>query len=139
MPEHPFRARHRLTHARDFQAVFSNRLAKARGPLTVFLLPNTHPTHRLGLSIGRRVGGAVVRVQLKRHIREAFRLDRPVYPVQSNSGYYDIVVSARAHKPLSLNDYRARLREGVESAHRELTKRKSRTDPSTQPTPPSPQ
>lgn len=136
MPEHPFRARHRLTHARDFQAVFSNRLAKARGPLTVFLLPNTHPTHRLGLSIGRRVGGAVVRVQLKRHIREAFRLDRPVYPNQTGGGHYDIVVSARAHKPLSLNDYRARLREGIEAAHRELVKRQSKTDLSHPPTQP---
>lgn len=133
MPEHPFRARHRLTHARDFQAVFSHRLAKARGPLTVFLLPNAQPNHRLGLSIGRRVGGAVVRVQLKRHIREAFRLDRPVYPTRPDDGYYDIVVSARAHKPLSLNDYRARLREGIESAHRELNKRQSKTDPSTPP------
>lgn len=136
MPEHPFRARHRLTHARDFQAVFSNRLAKARGPLTVFLLPNTQATHRLGLSIGRRVGGAVVRVQLKRHIREAFRLDRPVYPIRPGGGYYDIVVSARAHKPLSINDYRSRLRESIEAAHRELVKRQSKTDLSHPPTQP---
>lgn len=130
MPEHPFRARHRLTHAREFQGVFADRLAKSRGPLTVFLRANDRAEHRLGLSIGRRVGGAVTRVRLKRHIREAFRLDRPVYPKSTTGLHYDIVVSARAHNELSLNDYRDRLREAVEAAHREHTKR-TQTDGST--------
>lgn len=117
-----------MTQDREFRAVFGNRLAKSRGPLTIFLRPNTLPEHRLGLSIGRRVGGAVVRVRLKRHIRESFRLDRPVYPHSSEGASYDIIVSVRAHKPLSLNEYRARLRDGIDAAHREHLKRAVKTD-----------
>lgn len=123
-----FRARHRIGHARDYQAVFANRAAKSRGPLTVFLRPNHHPEHRLGLSIGRRVGNATTRVRLKRHIREAFRKDRPVYPIPSASTGYDIVVSARAHNPLPLNEYRSLLRDAIAAAHREIERRSSKTD-----------
>ncbi len=130
MPQHPFRARHRISHALDYQAAFAARLAKSRGPITVFLRPNDRPEHRLGLSIGRRVGGAVDRVRLKRHIREAFRLDRPVYPHPSHGGSYDVVVSGRSHKPLSFNEYRERLRDAVAAAHREAEKRAHQTDPS---------
>lgn len=125
MPAHPFRARHRLAHARDYQAAFKNRCAKSRGPLTVFINPTEHPQHRLGLSIGKRVGGATVRVRLKRAIRESFRLDRPVYPKLDDGRHFDIIVSARKHNPLSLNEYRAHLKAAVEAAHRELTKRET--------------
>lgn len=130
MPQHPFRARHRISHALDYQAAFAARLAKSRGPITVFLRPNHLPEHRLGLSIGRRVGGAVDRVRLKRYIREAFRLDRPVYPHPSAGGSYDVVVSSRSHNPLSLNEYRERLRDAINAAHREAEKRTQQTDPS---------
>lgn len=125
MPAH-FRARHRLSLDREFKAVFANRLAKSRGPLTVFLLPNNLPEHRLGLSVGRRVGNAVTRVRVKRMIREAFRLDRPVYPALSDGRAFDLIVSARAHKALALEDYRRLLREAVAAAAREHDKRSAR-------------
>tara|TARA_R110000782_G_scaffold211115_2_gene299073 strand:+ start:27771 stop:28175 length:405 start_codon:yes stop_codon:yes gene_type:complete len=128
VPTHPFRARHRLSLDHDYKAVFAHRLTKSRGPLIVFLKPNTHPEHRLGLSIGRRVGNAVARVRLKRAIREAFRIDRPVYPMPGDTNTYDIIVSARAHNPLSLNDYRALLLDAIQAAHREHAKRIAKTD-----------
>lgn len=109
--------------------MFANRLTKARGPLTVFLLPNTLPEHRLGLSIGRRVGNAVARVRLKRMIREAFRLDRPVYPLQQDGTGFDLIVSSRAHQPLHLDDYRHLLREAVAAGEREHRKRLSKAEP----------
>ena len=126
MPERPFRARHRLSRDRDYRAVFANRITKARGPLTVFLRPNGLVEHRLGLSIGRRVGNAVVRVRLKRMIREAFRLDRPVYPLPPEGGAYDLIVSGRAHAPLGLEDYRRLLRAAVEAGDREHRRRAGR-------------
>ena len=133
MPQHPFRARHRLSLDRDYRAVFAHRLTKSRGPITVFLKPNHLPEHRLGLSIGRRVGNAVARVRLKRMIRESFRLDRPVYPMAPDHTAYDLIVSARAHKPLSLNDYRAHLRDAIAAADREHRKRMHKTDQSNPP------
>lgn len=123
MPTHPFRARHRLSLDHDYRAVFANRLSKARGPLTVFLKPNQLPEHRLGLSIGRRVGNAVTRVRLKRAVREAFRLDRPVYPLGPDGTAYDVIVSARAHNPLPLTTYRTHLLDAIQAAHREHAKR----------------
>lgn len=126
-PVRHFRVRHRLTHAREYQAVFGERVARARGPLTVFLRPNRLPEHRLGLSIGKRVGNATVRVRLKRQIREAFRIDRPVYPYTDSGLAYDIVVSARRHKPLSQQAYRDILSDAIDAAHREIKKRDVRT------------
>lgn len=128
MPTHPFRARHRLSLDDDYKAVFAYRLTKSRGPLTVFLKPNGLGEHRLGLSIGRRVGNAVARVRLKRMVREAFRLDRPVYPMLPEGTAYDIVVSGRAHKTLPLNEYRALLRDAVAAGDREHRKRLEKTD-----------
>lgn len=128
MPAHPFRARHRISLDDDYKAVFAHRLTKSRGPLTVFLKPNDLPEHRLGLSIGRRVGNAVARVRLKRMVREAFRLDRPVYPMRPEGGAYDIVVSGRAHQTLSLNEYRLLLRDAILAADREHHKRIKKTD-----------
>lgn len=128
MPERPFRARHRLSLDRDYKAVFENRLAKVRGPLTVFLLPNGLPEHRLGLSIGRRVGNAVARVRLKRMIREAFRLDRPVYPRSPDGSGYDLIVSGRAHKPLEIKDYRRLILDAVTAADREHRRRVGKTE-----------
>jgi len=127
LPPKHFRARNRIAHARDYQAVFAQRIAKSRGPLTVFLRPSDRPEHRLGLSIGRRVGNAVVRTRLKRQIREAFRIDRTVYPFPTQSTTYDVVVSARAHKPLPHNDYRDHLRSAIEAAHREHARRQNQT------------
>lgn len=123
LPANHFRPRHRIAHARDYQAVFAQRIAKSRGPLTVFLRPSDRPEHRLGLSIGRRVGNAVIRGRLKRQIREAFRLDRSVYPIPIASSSYDIVVSARKHNPLPHNEYRTHLKAAIEAAHREHQRR----------------
>ena len=70
----------------------------------------------------------MARVRLKRAIREAFRLDRPVYPTPGDTNTYDVIVSARAHNPLSLNDYRALLLDAIQAAHREHAKRNAKTD-----------
>lgn len=94
------RKRHRLSHDLDYKAVFDARVRKHRGPITVFAKPNHLGHHRLGLSIGRRVGNAVKRNALKRRIREAFRLHRHQLP-----GSYDLVVTARPHHPEPLTWY----------------------------------
>lgn len=112
--------------------MFDAKLRKSHGPLTVFLRPNELPRHRLGLSIGRRVGPAVRRNRLKRHLREAFRLSRKDLAGHPGGGY-DIVVSARAHEPLRLAAYQTLLVELVGEAarvhHKRLARRSGEASP----------
>ena len=53
-----FRDRHRIRRAGDYKAAFDAKLRKTAGPLVVFGRPTEHEEHRLGLSVGRRVGKA---------------------------------------------------------------------------------
>ncbi len=91
-----FRPRHRLTHAREFKAVYEARARKSRGPFVVQAIPNTFECPRLGLAVGVRVGSAVVRNRWKRLIRESFRLSQHALPQSPGGGRYDYVVSVRA-------------------------------------------
>lgn len=118
-----FRRRHRLTHARDFTAARRGTLVKRRGPLVFFCHPSTRPEHRLGLGVARHVGKAHVRVRAKRLLREAFRLERAGLPVPPEGGHYDIVVSVRPYRALTLALCRRYLREAVWAAHRDHLRR----------------
>ena len=95
-----YRARQRLSRDRDYQAVFGAKARKSAGPLTVFGRPNGLPDHRLGLSIGRRVGPAVVRNRLRRRLREAFRTLGPTLPRAADGTAYDLVIISRKHEPM---------------------------------------
>jgi ribonuclease P protein component len=77
----------RLSHSPEFRQVFDARKSAADHVLLVFALPNELQYCRLGLSVSKRVGNAVIRNRWKRLIREAFRKHRTEFP-----GHYDIVV-----------------------------------------------
>jgi len=113
-----FRPRHRIAHARDFQAVFGARVRKAKGPLTVFGRPNGLQRSRLGLSIGRRAGTAVRRNAIKRRVREAFRLAQAQLPAG-----FDFVVSVRPHDEAPPADYERWLLDACAGVAREWAKR----------------
>lgn len=90
-----FRSRHRVQHEREFDAIYAARVRKQRGPIVVSTLPNALDHPRLGLSVGTRVGNAVVRNRCKRLIREAFRHEQHAL-ARSLTGGYDIVVGVRS-------------------------------------------
>ena len=91
-----FRPRHRLTHAREFDAVYAAKVRKVRGSITLFACPNTLGWSRLGLAVSSRIGGAVVRNRWKRLIREAFRLQQHTLPRTADGLGYDLIVSVRS-------------------------------------------
>lgn len=72
----------RLTRPGDFSRVYGRRQSAASGQLVVYALPNDLPDGRvrLGLSVSRRIGTAVVRTRWKRRLREAFRTVRGELP-----------------------------------------------------------
>lgn len=70
----------RIVHRSDFRAIFDDkRSIRIRGAVIVWRL-STSDRSRLGLSVGRRVGGAVHRNRIKRVWREVFRRHRDILP-----------------------------------------------------------
>ncbi|NIM00033.1 MAG: ribonuclease P protein component [Acidobacteria bacterium] len=84
----------RLTSRRQFLAVYE-RGRRERGRLvTVFGLENRLGRCRVGLTVTRRLGSAVVRNRTKRVLREIFRLHR-----LAEAGSLDIVINAHVSLP----------------------------------------
>ncbi|MGD9570515.1 MAG: ribonuclease P protein component [Thermoleophilia bacterium] len=88
------RRRARITRSGDFDAVYRRGRSAANRHLVVYAFtrddrPATAPP-RLGLSVSRKVGGAVERNRVKRVLREQFAAIAPGLP-----GGIDVVVIAR--------------------------------------------
>ena len=64
---------------------------------TMFGLPNTTDSCRLGITVTRKVGGAVTRNRIKRRFRELFRRHRV-----EMKPYLDLVINA--HKGMVVDD-----------------------------------
>lgn len=90
-------AAHRLRKTVEFERVYQRRRSASDGRLLVFVCENECEHPRLGLSVSRKVGGAVVRNRWKRRLREAFRLVQYDLPRG-----IDIVVVPRAAKTPTL-------------------------------------
>jgi ribonuclease P protein component len=73
--------RGRLTRSGDFERVFRQGRARSSRHLVVYAFPRAADGDpRVGLSVSRRVGGAVERNHVKRLLREAFRAERARLP-----------------------------------------------------------
>ena len=70
----------RLVSNRQFKAVLDRRRRVGDSLLTLWVAENRCSHARLGVSVGKSCGNAVVRNRLKRLLREAFRLSQEQIP-----------------------------------------------------------
>jgi ribonuclease P protein component len=88
--------RRRLSRSAEFERVYRQGRSKGNRYLVLYVFPRAEGDEvdeegpRLGLSVGRRVGGAVERSRVKRVLREAFWEESARLPAGS-----DYVVVAR--------------------------------------------
>jgi len=75
-----FSKKKRLVNNRQFKAVLARKLRVSDGLLTLYMAENDCGYARLGVSVSRSCGGAVVRNRLKRLLREAFRQNQGQIP-----------------------------------------------------------
>jgi ribonuclease P protein component len=80
MTNQRFPKRLRLLSPKDFERVFAARVSASDSWLVVYGDATTVGHARLGLTVPRRVGGAVLRNRWKRLLRETFRLCQPELP-----------------------------------------------------------
>ena len=72
-PTERFLRAFRLTTGRQFTAVLARGFRIAEKHVVVHFLANDLPSSRLGVTLSRRVGGAVIRNRVRRRLREVFR------------------------------------------------------------------
>ena len=75
-PDQRFPRSRRITARREFQAIYAGGLRAGSDTLTLFGLANSDGICRLGLTVSRKIGGAVRRNRVKRRMREIFRARR---------------------------------------------------------------
>ncbi|MFM8640179.1 MAG: ribonuclease P protein component [Planctomycetota bacterium] len=110
-PGQRFPAALRVKRGEDFERAYGRRRRRDLGGIIVYGAPNGLGVTRLGLSVSRKVGGAVARNRMKRLLREAFRAVQRELPRG-----LDLVVVARPHEEWDGARYRA----GLVQAAREL-------------------
>lgn len=116
---------YRLKSNDEFQVVFKNGQSFANRQLVLYYIPKKDQEHfRIGLSVSKKVGNAVVRNRIKRYLRQAFHeLESDIKPA------HDFVVIARA--PTKTLDFHETKKSLIHVLHKSKLLKKTSVDEST--------
>jgi ribonuclease P protein component len=105
----------RLVSNSQFKEVLARGLRVSDGLLTLYMAKNDCGCSRLGVSVGKSCGGAVVRNRIKRLLREAFRQSQDRIP----AGFDYLLMISRSYTKSD--------KSGTKEAIRQLTSQQVRT------------
>ncbi|WAA12296.1 ribonuclease P protein component [Fervidibacillus halotolerans] len=90
--------KYRIKKNEEFQRIFKKGKSAANRQFIIYRLENERDHFRIGLSVSKKIGNAVVRNRIKRYIRQVFHeLEQEIRPS------YDLIIIAR--KPAKDMDY----------------------------------
>ena len=90
-PSQRFRPADRVLRSKDFERIYRNGRRQVGPCFAVFGIRNGLDRSRLGITVTRKFGGAVLRNRSKRIVREIFRRNRDAFGVSC-----DFVVNVRS-------------------------------------------
>jgi ribonuclease P protein component len=112
-----FRPWEHLRRERDFRRVFDRKRSVADERIVVYGCENGLQHSRLGLSVSRKWGNAVVRNRIRRLLREGYRLTKAEFPTG-----LDLVLIPKNVADLSLAGVQQTLRKLVPQLARRLAR-----------------
>ncbi|MGE3808428.1 MAG: ribonuclease P protein component [Gemmataceae bacterium] len=116
-PAQSFRPHEHLRRPADFKRVYARKRSVSDSFLIVYACENGLGYNRLGLSVSRKVGSAVIRNRIRRLFREAYRLSKTDLP-----GGMDLVLIPRQGAEIELS----KLLEALPRLVRQVSKRLSK-------------
>lgn len=119
LPRLTFPQTHRMKTPAEFERCYARKRSASDGVLVVYACENGLPHPRLGCSVSKKVGGAVVRNRYKRLFREAFRLTQNELPAGT-----DFILIPRSGEEPTLDAVKASLLKLTRQAHRKLSEGK---------------
>lgn len=81
---HPFTQSDQLRKGWEFDRVYSQGKRLHGKGFTLIYCNNNCGCNRIGISVNRKIRGAIKRNRIKRIIRESFRLQRDIYPPEAD-------------------------------------------------------
>lgn len=81
----------KLNDNKDFLRLYKKGRYIAGSSCVIYYMKNMLPYNRMGITAGKKIGGAVQRNRAKRLIRQAYRETEALFPVG-----FDLVIVARA-------------------------------------------
>ncbi len=89
-PDHSFSRNNRIRKQTEFSAIYEQGAKLDAALFVLYYRRNPFAHHRLGTTVSRKIGGAVVRNRVKRLYREVFRRNKPL-----GEPHFDLVLNAR--------------------------------------------